>query len=163
MQRQEISCTDYGFASMEELNELLSAAQSELQESREKLKTIETVLTGKKELQKQLLTYWETKNVRQEYKGLKSDKAREEYAQAHEREFKLSNAAAKYFKDHSITTLPGTKALQAEIQQLTSEQNVRYKDYREKQRRVKDLETVKNNLETMLGPKKEKHHELILS
>ena len=155
--------TEYGFSSMDELNDLLSAARSELQESREKLKSIETIIAGKKELLKQLLTYWETKNVRQEYKALKSAKARAEYAQAHEREFKLSNAAAKYFKDHGITKLPGTKALQAEIQQLTSEQNARYKDYREKQRRVKELETVKNNLENMLGHKKEKRHELIPS
>ena len=155
--------TEYGFASMDELNELLSAARSELRDSREKIKSIETVLSGKKELQKQLLTYWETKDVRQEYKALKSDKAREEYAQAHEREFRLSKAAAKYFKDHGITTLPSTKALQAEIQQLTSEKNARYKDYREKKRRVKDLETVKSNIENMLGPKKEKRHELILS
>ena len=56
--------TEYGFASMDELNELLSAARSELQESREKLKSIETIIAGKKELLKQLLTYWETKNVR---------------------------------------------------------------------------------------------------
>ena len=103
------------------------------------------------------------KNVRQEYKALKSDKAREEYAQAHEREFKLSNAASKYFKDHGITKLPSTKALQAEIQQLISEKNARYKDYREKQRRVKELETVKSNIENMLGHKKEKRHELIPS
>ena len=155
--------TDYGFASMDELNEWLSAARSELQESREKLKSIETVLTGKKELKKQLLTYWETKDVRQEYKALKTAKARAEYAQAHEREFKLSNAAAKYFKDHGITKLPSTKALQAEIQQLISEKNARYKDYREKQRRVKELETVKSNLENILGHKKEKRHELIPS
>ncbi len=155
--------TEYGFASMDELNELLDAARSELQDSRKKRKSIETVLAGKKELLTQLLTYWETKDVRQEYKRLTAAKARAEYAQAHEREFILSNAAAKYFKDHGITKLPGTKALQAEIQQLTSEKNTRYKDYREKQRRVKELETVKNNLENILGHKKEKHHELIPS
>ncbi len=113
--------------------------------------------------EKQLLTYWETKDVRKEYKALKTAKARAEYAQAHEREFMLSNAAAKYFKDHGITKLPSTKALQAEIQQLTSEKNTLYKDYREKQSRVKDLETVKSNLEAMLGHTKEKHHELIPS
>ena len=56
-----------------------------------------------------------------------------------------------------------TKALQAEVQQLTSEQNARYKDYREKQRRVKELETVKSNQENILGHKKEKRHELIPS
>ena len=155
--------TEYGLASMDELNELLSAARSELQESREKLKSIENVLTGKKELLGQLLTYWEAKNVRQEYKRLTTAKARAEYAQAYEREFRLSKAAAKYFKDHSITKLPSTKALQAEIQQLTSEKNAWYKDYREKRDRVKELETVKNNLENILGHKKEKRHELIPS
>ncbi len=160
---EDVPVLPYGVASMDELNELLSAARSELQESREKLKSIETVLSGKKALQKQLLTYWETKDVRQEYKALKTAKARAEYAQMHEREFKLSNAAAKYFKDHGITKLPGTKALQAEIQQLTSEKNARYKDYREKQRRVKELETVKSNIENMLGHTKEKRHELIPS
>ena len=148
---------------MDELNELLDAARSELQDSRKKLKSIETVLAGKKELLTQLLTYWETKDVRQEYKRLTTAKARAEYAQAHEREFILSNAAAKYFKEHGITKLPSTKTLQAEIQQLTSEQNARYKDYREKRDRVEELERVRSNLETVLGHKKEKRHELIPS
>lgn len=44
-----------------------------------------------------------------------------------------------------------------------SEKATRCKDYREKQRRVKELETVKTNLENMLGHTKEKRHELILS
>lgn len=150
------------YVHMQELNELLAAARSELQDSRKKIKSIETVLAGKKELQKQLLTYWQTKKIRQEYKGLMTAKAKAEYAQAHEREFKLSNAAAKYFKNHGITKLPSTKALQAEIQHLISEKDVLYNDYREKQRRAKELETVKSNLETVLG-RKEKHYELIPS
>ncbi len=75
----------------------------------------------------------------------------------------LSNAASKYFKDHGITKLPSTKTLQSEIQQLTSEKNALYKNYREKRDRVEELERVRSNLENILGHKKEKRHELIPS
>ena len=44
------------------------------------------------------------------------EKARAAYRQAHESDFIIADAAARYFKAHGITKLPARKALQAEIE-----------------------------------------------
>ena len=83
------------------------------------LKALETKLQGKRELRQQVLAYAKTKPIREGLKAQKSEKARAAYRQANESDFIIAEAAARYFKAQGLTKLPGRKALQAEIEQLT--------------------------------------------
>ena len=66
---------------------------------------------------------------------------------------KLSEAT-KAFEDKE-------QQLQAEIEQLTADKNARYNDYREKKERVRELQTVKGNIDQMMrgAPSQQKRHE----
>ncbi len=139
-----------GFSSPEELEAALAAANTELHETTGKLKAVESTLREKKDLQKQLLAYIKTKPARDGLRAQKTEKARKAYREQHESEFIISESAARYFKAQGISKLPASKALQAEIEQLTREKNTLYNEYREKKASVRELQTVKGNLDRIL-------------
>ena len=138
----------YGY-SPEGLDEALVSANADLQSSAAELKAAEAALREKKDLQKQVLAYSKTRNVRQGLKAQKTDKARKAYRERHESDFIIADAAARYFRELGIKKPPAYKALQAEIERLTAEKNVRYNDYRTKKERVRELQTMKSNLSQM--------------
>ena len=140
----------YGFSSPEELDEALTAAHADMQESLAGLKALEAAIADKKELQRNLLSYIGTKPARDGLKAQKSEKARKAYREQHQSDFILAESAARYFKAHGITKLPASKALQREIEQLTVQKNTGYNDYREKRERVRQLQTVKGNIDQIL-------------
>ena len=110
-----------GFSSPEELEAALTAASAGLNSVHAELKTVESTLREKKDLQKQLLAYIKTKPARDGLKAQKTEKARRAYREQHESEFIISESAARYFKAQGISKLPASKTLQAEIEQLTRE------------------------------------------
>ena len=139
-----------GFSSPEELEAALAAASAELNSVHAELKTVESTLREKKDLQKQLLAYIKTKPARDGLKAQKIEKARKNYREQHESEFMIAEAATRYFKSKGIQKLPASKTLQAEIEQLMREKNSLYNEYREKREKTKELQTVKGNLEQIL-------------
>ena len=139
-----------GFSSPEELEAALAAASAGLHEVTGKLKTVESTLQEKKDLQKQLLAYIKTKPARDGLRAQKTEKARRAYREQHESEFIISESAARYFKAQGIAKLPASKTLQTEIEQLTKEKNALYNEYREKKENVRELQTVKSNLDKIL-------------
>ena len=155
---------EYGFTSPEQLEAAVDAAYQEMRQTSGELKALETKLQGKKELQQQVLAYAKTKPARDGLKAQKSEKARAAYRQAHESDFIIADAAARYFKAHGITNLPARKALQAEIEQLISEKDGLYNTYHEQKQRFKELQTVKRNIDQILRReephrRKEQSHE----
>ena len=155
---------EYGFTSPEQLEAAVDTAYQEMRQTSGKLKALETKLQGKKELQRQVLAYAKTKPARDGLKAQKSPKAREAYRQAHESDFIIADAAARYFREHGITKLPTRKALQDEIEQLVSEKDGLYNGYREQKRRFAELQTVKRNIDQILRReephrRKEQSHE----
>ena len=154
----------YGFTSPEQLEAAVDTAYQEMRQTSGELKALETKLQGKKELQRQVLAYAKTKPARDGLKAQKSEKARAAYRQAHESDFIIADAAARYFKAHGITKLPARKALQAEIEQLISEKDGLYNTYHEQKQRFKELQTVKRNIDQILRRdephrRKEQSHE----
>ena len=139
-----------GFSSPEELEAALAAASAGLHETTGKLKAVESTLREKKDLQKQLLAYIKTKPARDGLKAQKTEKARKNYREQHESDFMIAEAATRYFKAQGIQKLPASKALQTEIEQLTKEKNALYNEYREKKENVRELQTVKSNLDKIL-------------
>ena len=139
-----------GFSSPEELEAALAAASAGLHETTGKLKAVESTLREKKDLQKQLLAYIKTKPARDGLRAQKTEKARRAYREQHESDFIIAESAARYFKAQGITKLPSSKTLQTEIEQLTKEKNALYNEYREKKENVRELQTVKSNLDKIL-------------
>ena len=155
---------EYGFTSPEQLEAAVDTAYQEMRQTSGKLKTLETKLQGKKELQQQVLAYAKTKPARDGLRAQKSEKARAAYRQTNESDFIIAEAAARYFKAHGITKLPARKALQAEIEQLISEKDGLYNTYHEQKQRFKELQTVKRNIDQILRReephrRKEQSHE----
>ena len=139
-----------GFSSPEELEAALAAASAELNSVHAELKAVESTLREKKDLQKQLLAYIKTKPARDGLKAQKTEKARRNYREQHESDFIIAEAATRFFKAQGIQKLPASKTLQAEIEQLTKEKNALYNEYREKKENVRELQTVKSNLDKIL-------------
>ena len=135
----------YGFTP-DELDAALVSANADLHSSTAKLKPIETAIREKKDLQKQVLAYAKTRDVRDGLKKQKTDKARKAYREKHESDFIIADAAVRYFRQKGITKLPTYKSLQAEIEQLTAEKNALYNEYRANKERVRELQTMKSNL-----------------
>ncbi|MFQ7321613.1 MAG: relaxase/mobilization nuclease domain-containing protein [Faecalibacterium sp.] len=140
----------YGFSSLEELDEACSAAYTAMRESLTELKQVEKTLDGKKELQRQVLAYSKTRPVRDGLKQQKNAKAKAAYRQKHESDFIIADAAARYFRENGISKLPSYKALQAEIETLIKEKNSGYNDYRAKREEYRRLQTVKGNIDQIL-------------
>jgi len=154
----------YGFTSPEQLEAAVDTAYQEMRQTSGELKTLETKLQGKKELQRQVLAYAQTKPARDGLKAQKSEKARAAYRQEHESDFIIADAAARYFREHGITRLPARKALQDEIEQLVSKKSGLYNTYHEQKQRFKELQTVKRNIDQILRReephrRKEQSHE----
>ncbi len=155
---------EYGFTSPEQLEAAVDTAYQEMRQTSGELKTLETKLQGKKELQRQVLAYAKTKPARDGLRAQKSPKARDAYRQAHESDFIIADAAARYFQEHGITKLPARKALQAEIEQLVSKKSGLYNTYHEQKQRYAELQTVKRNIDQILRReeprrRKEQSHE----
>ena len=150
-----------GFSSPEELEAALAAASAGLHETTGKLKAVESTLREKKDLQKQLLAYIKTKPARDGLRAQKTEKARRAYREQHESDFIIADTAARYFREHGITKLPASKALQREIEQLTVQKNAGYNDYREKRQRAQELQTVRRNIDQILrgAPSQQKKRE----
>ena len=151
----------YGFSSPDELDAAISAANTATQESLAGLKGLEAAIREKKELQRNLLGYIGTKPARDGLKAQKSEKARRAYREQHESDFIIADTAARYFREHGITKLPPSKALQREIEQLTVQKNAGYNDYREKRQRAQELQTVRRNIDQILrgAPSQQKKRE----
>ena len=155
---------EYGFTSPEQLEAAVDTAYQEMRQTSGELKALETKLQGKKELQQQVLAYAKTKPARDGLKAQKSEKARAAYRQAHESDFIIADAAARYFREHGITKLPARKALQDEIEQLVSKKSGLYNTYHEQKQRYVELQTVKRNIDQILRRveprrRKEQSHE----
>ena len=152
---------EYGFTSPEQLEAAVDTAYEEMRQTSGELKALETKLQGKKELQQQVLAYAKTKPARDGLKAQKSEKARRAYREQHESDFIIADTAARYFREHGITKLPASKALQREIEQLTVQKNAGYNDYREKRQRAQELQTVRRNIDQILrgAPSQQKKRE----
>ena len=140
----------YGFKSLEDLQNAIAIAKADERDCREALKAVEAELYDRKELQKYLLAYANTKPIREEYRALKSDRARGKFRKQHESEFIIMESAKRYFAEHGIAKIPSYKTLQSEIERLTSQQNELYAELKEKRSEVKRLQTIADNIERTL-------------
>lgn len=151
-----------GYASLEEFDDAVKAAQTALQDSRAALKSFDAKIAENIEMQKWVVAYAKTRDVRDGLKKIKSEKKRTAYRAENESDFVIAEAAVRFFKSHGVTKIPTRKPLQTEKEQLISEKNAVYATYMEQQTRYRELSAIQQNLAELHDrpqPQKSKKHE----
>ena len=149
------------FSSPEELEAAYEAAHSHMTDVLTELKSVEKAIADKKALQRQVLNYYKTKDVRAGLKACKNEKARRAYREAHASDFIILDAAKRYFDSQGLTKLPSHKALQTEIEELIQKKNELYNEYHAAKEKDKELGTLHHNVQQILygAPSKRKEQE----
>ena len=138
-----------GLTDLDNLDAALAESHEKTKTARTDLKKIEAELNAKKELQRHVLNAWDGKDLHAEYLKLPKKK-QEKFYEENRPALMLYDAAMRYFKENGVKTIPTAKRIQDEIEDLTSAKNAGYTEYRESQKREKELQTVKANIEKML-------------
>ena len=149
MAKTLIYLQENGLTDLDALDAALEDAHKKVTTSRTDIKAIEQTLKEKKELQRQVLNARAGKDLHAEYLKLPKKK-QEKFYEENRPALMLYDAAMRYFKENGVKTIPTAKRIQDEIEELTSQRNDAYTDYRESQKREKELQTVKANIETIL-------------
>ena len=138
-----------GLTDLDALDAALAESHEKTKTDRADLKKIEAELNAKKELQRHVLNARDAKELHAEYLKLPKKK-QEKFYEENRPALMLYDAAMRYFKENGVKTIPTAKRIQDEIEDLTSQKNAGYTQYRESQKREKELQTVKANIEKML-------------
>lgn len=142
---------EMGFSSPEELETAYQEALERKNSTLANLKSVEEAIAEKKELRTHVLQYLKTKDLREGWKACKNEKARRNYRELHESDFILLDAARRYFDSKGLRKLPNHKALQRELEQLIKEKNALYNEYNEGKAKVRELETLRHNIDQILN------------
>ena len=149
MAKTLIYLQENGLTDLDALDAALAEAHEKVNAGRANIKAIEQTLKEKKELQRQVLNAHAGKDLHAEYLKLPKKK-QEKFYEENRPALMLYDAAMRYFKENGVKTIPTVKRIQDEIEDLTSAKNAGYTEYRESQKREKELQTVKVNIETIL-------------
>lgn len=112
-------------------------------------------------LKTQIINYAKTRDTYVAYRKAGYSK---KFLREHESDILLHKAAKKSFDELGVKKLPTVKSLQAEYAVLLAEKKEAYADYRKARDEIKELLTVKANVDHLLGTdrrgtEKEKEHE----
>ena len=159
--RAYLQFKEMGFSSPEELASAYEVAHTHMTDLLTELKSMEKDIADKKELQRHVLNYYKTKDVREGLKACKNAKARQAYREAHESDFIILDAAKRYFDSLGLKKLPTHKTLQADIEGLIQEKNELYNEYHSAKEEDKKLGTIHHNIQQILhgAPSKRKEQE----
>ena len=139
------------FESPEELDAAYQAAHEKCEVLRTEMNAVETAIKEKKELQRHILNYAKTRDVREGLKACKTEKARQAYRGEHESDLVILNAAKRYFDSKGLKKLPKHKMLQQEIELLIKDKNRLYNECREAKKHETELSTIRHNLDQLLN------------
>ena len=99
-------------------------------------------------LRTHIINYSKTRDVYVAYRKAGYSKA---FRAEHESEILLHQAAKKYFDGLGLKKLPTVKSLQAEYAALLAEKKSAYADYRKARDEMRELLTVKANVDRLMG------------
>ena len=104
-----------------------------------------------------IINYAKTRDVYVAYRKAGYSK---KFKAEHESEILLHQTAKKFFDESGIKKLPSVKMLQAEYAALLAEKKAAYADYRKSRDDMKELLTIKANVDRLMGfDEKEKQKE----
>ncbi len=155
MAKTLIYLQENGLTDLDELDAVLADAHEKVNTARADVKAIEETLKEKKALQRHVLNARAGKELHADYLKLPKKK-QERFYEENRPALTLYDAAMRYFKENGIKTIPAAKRVQDEIDDLTSQKNDAYTEYRASQKREKELQIVKSNIEKIIGRQDQK-------
>lgn len=140
--------TEHGLLNYVDLAAKATETSTRYSDLSAKIKAAEQRMTEISALKKQIINYSKTRNVYVAYRKAGYSK---KFKAEHESEILLHQAAKKFFDDAGLKKLPTVKSLQAEYASLLAEKKSVYADYRKARDEMKELLTVKANVDRLLG------------
>lgn len=140
-----------GIGTIEELNQLLTSTESDFNEKRVLLKSTEDRLKTVNLLIKNSGQYLAHKQIYSEYLKAKNKK---KFREEHESEIMLYESARKELKQLTNgEKVPSLKQLRSEKEELTCKKNQEYEDYSFSRAKLRELQTIHSNVNSILGQK----------
>ena len=130
------------------LSEKASAATARYNGLSAQIKAAEKRLAEIAVLRTHIINYSKTRDVYVAYRKAGYSK---KFKAEHEAELLLHQAAKKAFDELGVKKLPTVKSLQAEYAKLLAEKKEAYGDYRKARDEMKELLTVKANVDRLMG------------
>ena len=143
--------------SYEELAAKTAAASQRFEELSSRIKSAEKRMAEIAVLKTHIINYAKTREVYVAYRKAGYSK---KFAAEHESALLLHKAAKQFFDEAGLKRLPTVTSLQAEYSQLLTDKKAVYGEYRQAREEMKELLTVKANVDNLLeiedGRNKEK-------
>lgn len=140
--------TEHNLLEYDVLVEKTSAAVARYNELSAQIKAAEKRLAEITVLKTQIINYAKTRDTYVAYRKAGYSK---KFLAVHESDILLHKAAKKSFDELGMKNLPTVKSLQAECAALLAEKKAAYTDYRKARDEMKELLTVKTNVDHLLG------------
>lgn len=153
--------TDHGLLEYASLAEKTSAATVRYNELSGQIKAAEKRMAEIAVLRTHIINYSKTRDVYVAYRKAGYSK---KFLAEHEADILLHKAAKKAFDELGLKKIPTVKSLQAEYAKLLEEKKKAYGEYRQSRDEMRELLTVKANVDRLLGTEeqeaeKEKEHD----
>ena len=140
--------TEHGLLDYADLVKKADSASARYHDLSERIKAAEKRMAEIAVMKTHIINYSKTRNVYVAYrKAGYSKKFKAEY----ESEILLHQAAKKFFDESGLKKLPTVKGLQAEYAALLVEKKSAYAEYRKARDEMKELLTVKANVDRLMG------------
>ena len=138
------------------LKEKASSATAHYDALAARIKAAENRMSEIAELRTQIINYAKTREVYEAYRKAGYSK---KFLAEHEGDILLHKAAKAAFDKRKLKKLPKVKALSAEYQELLAEKRKLYPEYRRAREEMRELLTVKANVDRIMNQDKEKDKE----
>ena len=145
--------TEHGINSYEELENKTETAHNDFDKATTKIKSVDNRLKELTVLRKHISTYKALKPVHSEYVKARN---KSKFENEHQSELILFNASYKYLSSiQKDGKLPSLENVNTEISRLTEQQKKLYSEYTKSRREMLELETIKQNVDKILGGHRE--------
>ena len=140
--------TEHDLLDYADLTAKTSEATDRYHELSEKIKAAEKRMSEIAVMKTHIINYSKTRDVYVAYRKAGYSK---KFKAEHESEILLHQTAKKFFDESGLKKLPTVKSLQAEYTALLAEKKAAYADYRKARDDMKELLTIKANVERLMG------------
>ena len=141
--------TEHKINSYEELEQNIAELRSGFDDTADKLKEVEKLISDKHILSKHIRTYQILRPVYVEYKR---SKHKDEFEKKHRRELTLFTASHKYLSGvQDGGKLPTFDKVNTEITELTDRKNILYEKYKKEKKSLAEIDIIKKNVDMILG------------
>ena len=140
--------TEHGLLDYADLAAKADEATGRYHELSDKIKAAENRMAEIAVLKTHIVNYVKTRDTYVAYRKAGYSK---KFKAEHENEILLHQAAKKFFDESGMKKLPTVKSLQAEYAALLAEKKASYADYRKARDEMKELLTIKANVDKIMG------------